>query len=272
MRRLVKWLLILSVVLGVLGVLVGGTVLAASWWRNHSMPKYLTAAVSRGRVETVVNSTGTVKPVRVVSVGAFTSGPIAEVKVDYNSVVRKNDLLALIDRRLLAAFVNHDRAALETQKADKTRVQALLEQARNNEDRARRLLAVNKDYISDTDMDQYHFTRITCEAQLNLALANIRQAEATLANSEANLEYTEIHSPEDGVIIERKVDPGQTVAASFQTPELFTIALELDKHVYVYASVDEADIGQIRGVQERQLRASPGATSPPNRQFSLTIR
>ena len=95
-------------------------------------------------------------------------------------------------------------------------------------------------------MDQFHFTRLTYEAQLNLALASIKQAEATLKNSEANLEYTEIRSPEDGVVIERKVDPGQTVAASFQTPELFTIALEMDKHVYVYASVDEADIGLIR--------------------------
>ena len=124
MRQLVKWLLILGVLLG---VLVGAMVLAVSWWRQRSLPRYLTAVVSRGRVETVVNSTGTVKPVRVVSVGAFTSGPIAEVKVDFNSPVKKNDLLALIDRRLLAAFVDRDRAALESQKAEKSRVEALLE-------------------------------------------------------------------------------------------------------------------------------------------------
>ena len=106
MRRFVKWLLILVVLLG---VPAGATVWAISWWQRHSVPKYLTATVSRGRVETIVNSTGTVKPVRVVSVGAFTSGPIAEVKVNYNSVVKKKDLLALIDRRLLAAIVDHDR-------------------------------------------------------------------------------------------------------------------------------------------------------------------
>jgi HlyD family secretion protein len=79
----------------------------------------------------------------------------------------------------------------------------------------------------------------------------IAQAEATLKNSEANLGYTEIRSPVDGVVIERKVDPGQTVAASFQTPELFIIAPEMDKHMYVFANVDEADVGEIRTAQKR---------------------
>jgi HlyD family secretion protein len=248
MRRILRRLLIFGVLAG---LVAAGTVPVVSWWQQHSVPKYLTATVSRGRVETVVNSTGTVKPVRTVSVGAFTSGPIAEVKVDFNSVVKKDDLLALIDRRLLAAAVDRDRAALDTQKAEKSRVEALLRQAQNNEDRARKLLAVNKNYISETEIDQYYFTRLTYESQRNLAQASIAQAEATLKNSQANLDYTEIRSPADGVVIERKVDPGQTVAASFQTPELFTIALEMDRHVYVFASVDEADIGLIRDAKER---------------------
>jgi HlyD family secretion protein len=248
MRQWLKRLLLLGVLAGLAAAVI---IPARSWWRNHSVPKYLTASVSRGRVETVVNSTGTVKPVRTVSVGAFTSGPIAEVKVDFNSVVKKNDLLALIDRRLLAAAVDRDRAALETQKADKLRVEALLKQAENNEERARKLLAINKDYISDTELDQFYYTRLTFEAQRQLVIAAIAQAEANLKNSQANLDYTEIRSPEDGVVIERKVDPGQTVAASFQTPELFTIALEMDRHMHVYASVDEADIGMIRQAQKR---------------------
>jgi HlyD family secretion protein len=232
------------------GLVAAIAVPVQSWWQQRSVPKYLTDTISHGRVETVVNSTGTVKPVRTVAVGAFTSGPIAEVKVDFNSVVRKNDLLAIIDRRLLAAAVDRDRAALETQKADKNRVEALLKQAENNEDRARRLFKVNKDYISETEIDQYHYTRLSLEAQRDLAIASIAQAEATLKNSKANLDYTEIRSPEDGIVIERKVDPGQTVAASFQTPELFTLAVEMDKHVFVYASVDEADIGMIRDAQK----------------------
>ena len=112
-------------------------------------------------------------------------------------------------------------------------------------------MAINKDYLAESDLDQYHFTRLSLEAQINLGQASIKQAEANLKNSEANLEYTKILSPVDGIVIDRKVDPGQTVAASFQTPELFTIAPDMEKHMFVFASVDEADIGQIRKAQER---------------------
>ncbi len=247
MRRLLTWLVIL-------GVLAGGASVAAqrtkSWWEERSLPKYLTVTVSRGRVETAVNSTGTIKPVLSVSVGAFTSGPISRVYVDFNSKVTKNQVLAEIDPRLLAAAVDRDRAAVESQQADLKRVEALLQQAKNNEQRARNLMAVNKDYLAETDLDNFHFTRMSFDAQIKLGLASIKQAEANLKNSEANLEYTRIVSPVDGIVIERKVDPGQTVAASFQTPELFVIAPDMDKFMYVYASVDEADIGQIRAAQE----------------------
>jgi HlyD family secretion protein len=247
-RRLLKWLLILGVLAG--GLATAGA-WAKSWWEQRLVPRYLTAKVSRGRVENVVNSTGTVKPVLSVSVGAFTSGPIAEVYVDFNSVVKEGELLALIDPRLLEAAVERDRAAVESQKADLKRVEALCQQAHNNEKRARQLMAINKAYLAETDLDQYYFTRLSYEAQINLAKASIKQAEASLKNSEVNLKYTKILSPVDGIVIERKVDPGQTVAASFQTPELFVIAPDMEKHMFVFASVDEADIGQIRTAQQR---------------------
>jgi HlyD family secretion protein len=248
MRWVPKRLLILAIIAA---VVVGITVQVRAWWQQHSVPKYLTATVSRGRVETVVNSTGTIKPVLSVSVGAFTSGPIAKVFVDFNSVVKKDQLLAIIDPKLFEAAVERDRAALESQKADLGRVEALLQQAKNNEKRARQLRAINQDYLSDTDLDQYYFTRLTYEAQVKLGQASIKQAEANLKNSEANLGYTKIVAPVDGIVIERKVDPGQTVAASFQTPELFIIAPEMEKHMYVFASVDEADIGDIHAAQQR---------------------
>jgi HlyD family secretion protein len=265
MRRLLKWLVIVGVLVG-LGA--AGTGPAVTWWQQRSLPRYLTSPVSRGRVETVVNSTGTVKPVRSVSVGAFTSGPIAAVYVDYNSEVKEGDLLARIDPRLLQATVDHDRAFVETQEADLKRVEALLQQAQNNEDRARKLLAINKDYLAGTDMDQYLYTRKSLEAQHRLGKAAITQAKASLKNSEANLGYTEIRSPVDGIVIERKVDPGQTVAASFQTPELFIVAPEMNQHMYVYASVDEADIGLIRSAQDSHqivkftVDAYPGVLFP----------
>jgi HlyD family secretion protein len=100
-------------------------------------------------------------------------------------------------------------------------------------------------------MDTYLYTRLQYEAQYRLGEAAIKQAEAQLANSKANLEYTKVLCPVDGIVIERKVDPGQTVAASFQTPELFIIAPDMDKHMYVFASVDEADIGQILAAKKR---------------------
>src|SRR5438270_6685463 len=130
MRRLLRWLLVLGFVAGGMSSVA---VPARSWWQQHSVPKYLTATVSHGRVETAVNSTGTVKPVRSVSIGAFTSGPIAEIYVDFNSAVKKDQVLALIDPRLLEAAVERDRAAVDSQKADLARVEALLQQAKNNE-------------------------------------------------------------------------------------------------------------------------------------------
>src|SRR5262249_16366060 len=158
------------------------------------------------------NSTGTVKAVRTVSVGAFTSGPIAKVNVNYNSVVHKGDVLAVIDERLLAATVERDRAAVEAQEADPGRIEALLKQAGENWNRREKLRKANPDYISDTEYDQFKYPPLTYEAQRKLAKATIRQAKANLRNSEDNLGYTKIVSPEDGVVIERKVDPGQTVA------------------------------------------------------------
>ncbi|CAN5309432.1 efflux RND transporter periplasmic adaptor subunit [soil metagenome] len=248
MRRLLFWLAILGVIGGSLAAAAGPM---AIWWKQKFATRYLTAPVTRGRVETVVNSTGTIKAVRSVSIGAFTSGPILAIYVDYNSPVKKGDMLARIDPKLLRAARDRDAAALLTTKAEVNRVEALLQQAKNNEKRAVNLRAVNADYISQNEMDQYHFAEVAAEAQVALAKASVAQAEATLKNSEANLGYTEITSPVDGIVIERKVDPGQTVAASFQTPELFIVAPDMEKHMHVFASVDEADIGLIRAAQEQ---------------------
>src|SRR5262249_4719750 len=203
------------------------------------------------RVVAVVNSTGTVKPVQTVLVGAFVSGPISKVLVDFNDEVKKGDLIAQIDRRLYEANVARDRAALATSKAQGERARADLQKARNDETRALALRAENKGFISDTEVDQFKFTRQALEAALAVAETTVLQAQANLETSEANLAYTEIRAPVDGIIIERKVDPGQTVAASFQTPELFTVAPDMRKEMRVFASVDEADIGLIRDAKAR---------------------
>lgn len=248
MRRLLKWLLILGIPLG--GFVALGFV-GMAYLKAKSVPRFTTAEITRGKIETVVNSTGPVKPVRSVTVGSFISGPIQEIKVDFNAKVTENELLARIDPRLQQAALDREKASLATAKADLARVEAQLQQAKNNEERALKLRKTNKEFVSEQEMDQLVFARKALDAQRDLSLANISQAEASVKNAETNMGYTEIRSPVNGIVIERKVDPGQTVASSFQTPEMFIIAPDMEKHMYVYASVDEADIGQIRKAQEQ---------------------
>jgi HlyD family secretion protein len=127
-----------------------------------------------------------------------------------------------------------------------------LQQATNDERRAESLRATNKDFVSDTEMDQFRFNKLSLAAQLKVSEANIKEAQANLANSKANLAYTEIRAPVDGIVIDRKIDPGQTLAAQFQTPELFIVAPDMKKEMYVMASVDEADIGLLRQAMEKK--------------------
>lgn len=247
MRRLIRWMMIL--------VVMGGAGWAAyepttRYLKERSRITYATAPVTRGRVVAVVNATGTVKPVREVQVGSFVSGPIEEIYVDFNDEVKKGDLLARIDPRLYEANVARDRALLATRKADVEQVRANLQRALNDERRSKALRAERKDFISDSEMDQYKFSRMALEAQLAVAETSVAQAQANLDNSEANLAYTRITAPVDGVVIDRKVDPGQTVASQFQTPELFTVAPDMREEMRVFANVDEADIGLIRAAQE----------------------
>jgi HlyD family secretion protein len=248
-----KFLLKAFVVLLVLGV--GGYFAwseVQAYWIARNKPVYRLAAVTRGEVIQVVNSTGTVQPVLRVQVGAVVSGPILNLYVDHNAKVRKGDLLAKIDPRIYKANAARDEATCATGRADVQRVTALLQQAKNDEARALKLRTKKADYVSDTEMDRLKFGRISFEAQLALAQAQVMQAEGNLLNSNANLSYTEIRSPVDGVVIDRKIDEGQSLAAQFQTPELFVVAPEMEKRMHVFASVDEADIGVIRQAQQQK--------------------
>jgi HlyD family secretion protein len=246
--RFLRWIAIVAV-LG--GAGYGFTLVPAGFWKRGSNSIYRELPVTHGKVVSVVNSTGTVQPVLSVQIGSFVSGPIQGTEVDFNDKVAKGDVLANIDPRLFKARVAQDEAGLAHRKADLARVAALLQQARNNERRALDLRKTKSSYISQAEIDQVTADRKSLEAQLDLAEASIQEAEAALSTSRTNLEYTVIKSPVDGVIIDRKIDPGQTVAAQFQTPVLFVIAPEMEKRMYVYAQVDEADIGLIRGAKER---------------------
>lgn len=258
-----------------LAVLVG--IIAAAWrpvqkyWRERNQPKFRTAEVDVGEIELVVNSTGTIQPVLSVQVGAFVSGPIAELNVEFNDEVEAGDVLAEIDSRIYDAAVARDQAALEIREAEIIRTQARLQQAINDEQRAIGLQSDNEDYISDSEMDQYRFARMALEAELVLAQAGLLQAEANLNNSLLNQSYATITAPVSGIIIDRKISPGQTLTSQFQTPELFVIAPDMREEMHVFASVDESDIGLIRQAQEAGQRVEFTVDAYPGELFTGTI-
>jgi HlyD family secretion protein len=240
-------------VLIVVGIL-GGISAAAygpaqKYLEERNKPRWRTQNVSKGDIAQTVNSTGKVEPIHRVSVGASVSGPISELFVDYNSKVVEGQLLARIDPRLYKSTVERDRAQLLTRQAEVARSEAQQQQAINDERRGAELKKGNRDFISEAELDQFRFVRMSRDAELLVAKANVDQAKAQLDNSLANLGYTDILSPCEGVVIEKKIDIGQTLAAQFQTPEMFVVAPEMDKRMHIYASVDEADIGMIRKAQ-----------------------
>jgi HlyD family secretion protein len=268
-RVTMKFPLKTAVAVVVLGAVGAAYPPLRTYWNERHRPRYRLAEVTRGPIVAVVNSTGTVQPEVSVSVGSFVSGPIEQVYVDFNAVVKKGDLLAKIDPRLYEANVARDEAVLATRKAERDRVAALLQQAANDLSRAEGLHKQN--LISDTEIDQFRFNHLSLKAQLAVAETSIDTALAGLENSLANLEYTEIRSPVDGVVINRKIDQGQTVAAQFQTPELFVVSPDLRTKMRVLASVDEADIGLVREAERRKLPVRFTVDAYPDDLFEATI-
>ncbi len=246
MKTLIKLLVVVGVLGGVGAALYGPT---KKYLEDRNRTQWRTQNVSKGDIAQTVNSTGKVEPIHRVSVGASVSGPISELFVDYNSKVVEGQLLARIDPRLYKSTVERDRAQLLTRQAEVARSEAQQQQAVNDERRGGELKKGNRDFISEAELDGFRFIRMSRDAELLVAKANVDQAKAQLDNSLANLGYTDILSPCEGVVIEKKIDIGQTLAAQFQTPEMFVVAPEMDKRMHIYASVDEADIGMIRKAQ-----------------------
>ena len=193
---------------------------------------YETATVTKGEISESVTATGSIEPVTEVEVGTQVSGIIDKIYADYNSVVTKGQLIAEMDRVTLQSEVASQRAAYNGAKAE-------YDYQKKNYERNRGLH--EKQLISDTDYEQsvYNYEK---------AKSNYESSQASLAKAERNLSYATITSPIDGVVINRAVEAGQTVASGFETPTLFTIAADLTQ-MQVVADVDEADIG---GVEEGQ--------------------
>jgi HlyD family secretion protein len=247
MKRFFFWMICLALVLAA----SFGAYRFRSKWGQPANGHCKTAPIGRGDVKLIVRSSGTIQPVQSVQVGSFVSGPIQKVFVDFNSRVTAGQILAQIDPRTYKANVAREEAGLAYRQAEVERAKVLLEQAGRDEQRALKLRAAKKTFISETEVDKYIADRKSLDAQLKVAEASVRESAASLASAQTNLDFTDIKSPVDGIVVDRKVDSGQTVASQFQTPVLFLVSPDLEKQIYVYASVDEADIGHIREAEKR---------------------
>ena len=206
-------------------------------------PRFVTEKVERRDVVQQVQSTGTVKPLTEVQVGAQVSGRVVKVHVDFNSAVKKGDLLAEIDPSLFGAQVSQSNAQLLAAEANLRRSEARLATAKITLARLRNLQAER--VASKAEVDQAEGEHDVAEADVGAAKAQIGQLRAQLSSAQTTLAYTRIYSPIDGVVINRAIEPGQTVASSFSAPVLFVIAQDLSQ-MQVLADIDEADVGQLR--------------------------
>jgi HlyD family secretion protein len=205
--------------------------------------KFRTEKIIRGDIEMSVTATGTVNPVTTVLVGTQVSGTIKNIYVDFNSPVKKGQLIARIDPALFEAQVNQARANLLLAKANLEKAQATSVDAKRTMERNKELLA--KSLIAQSDFDTAETNYETADASVSAAKSQVIQSDAALSSAETNLYYTKIVSPVDGIVVSRNVDVGQTVAASFQTPTLFSIAQDLTK-MQIDTNVAEADIGGVK--------------------------
>ena len=244
------WIIVAAV------VLLGGSVAFISLNRTAPIQNF-SAKVERGDINDVVEATGTINSVITVQVGSQVSGSIAKLYADFNSRVRKGDIVALIDPALLKGALLQATADLENAKANLAAAQANLEKAKaafvqTKADYERAVALTHEDVMSKQQLDLAKSNYDSANASVGAAQANITQAEAQVSQKQAavtvaqtNLDYTVIRSPIDGTVVARNVDIGQTVAASLQAPTIFTIAQDLTK-MWVYAKTDESDVDNIK--------------------------
>jgi len=216
--------------------------LVVRYTRNGSI-KYQTREITKETITQYVEASGTIKPINTVEVGTQVSGTVAKIYVDYNSKVKKGDLLAELDPSLFQANVDQSRAKLNNAKATYAKAKATLAYKKNNYERYKHLF--NKNYVSKDDVELALSNYLSAKAEVEAAAADVSAQSATLSNNLTNLGYSKITSPVDGTVITKEVDVGQTVAASFNTPTLFEVAKDLTK-MQIETSVSEADIGKVK--------------------------
>jgi HlyD family secretion protein len=209
--------------------------------------RYATVAIDRGDVVDLVGATGVLQAVITVQVGSQVSGTIQHLYADFNSTVKKDQVVARLEQSLFLARLNQAKANLASARAQVERSQAAIDDAKQKYDRSKELAA--KDLVPPSDLESARATYEGAVAQNTADKAAVKQAGAALNQAQVDLDHTVITAPVDGVVLARNVDVGQTVAASFQAPVLFVIANDLSR-MEVNASIDEADIGRVRVGQD----------------------
>jgi len=214
---------------------------------GDTVVRYKTAPVTRGDLTLTVTATGTLQPLNQVEVGSELSGTIASVEVDFNDEVKVDQVLARLDTTALTSRIAEG-------KASQQQALAMVEEAKATELEKRAALnrckeLAKKQLCSPNDLDTAEAAYARARASVSSARAQVAMAQAVLDGYETNLKKATIRSPINGIVLDRKVEPGQTVAASLQTPELFTLAEDLTRMELIVA-IDEADIGQIRDGQQ----------------------
>ena len=235
-KKIIAILIILAIIFGI-----------SIFMKQGKRVKYTSEPVERRTITQIVEATGTIEPVNTVDIGSQVSGLISNIYVDYNSEVKKGQLLAQIDTSLFEAQLQQSKANINNAQATLAQNQAVLEYDTKTYKRYKNLYARN--LVSKDDLDSAESSYKLDLAKVAASKATIMQAKANYDTAAANMRYTKIVSPVDGIVISKEVEVGQTVAASFQTPTLFTVAEDLTK-MRIETSVSEADIGKVKEGQE----------------------
>jgi HlyD family secretion protein len=247
-------------------LVIAGGVLWKFWSPGEAkaLSRFETEPVREGRLRVTVSATGTLKPVNQVDVGTEVSGIISEVSVDFNDSVKRGQILARLDASKLQAQKLQSEASLEVAKAEYVKAQTDVEDAKSNLERLKNAYRLSNGKVpAKQDLDTAEAKYQVNLAQVEVAKANITKAEAVLEANISELAKATIYSPITGIVLNRSVEAGQTVAASLQAPVLFTLAENLT-NMLLYVSVDEADVGQIKEAQSAEfiVDAYPDKTFP----------
>jgi HlyD family secretion protein len=248
--------------------MIAVAVIAATYYYRRDVaaeaPVFTTAEISRGDVISTVEATGTLEAVTTVQVGSQVSGAISALHADFNSEVRKGQIIAELDASLFQTQVEQAKATVVRLQADVDRARVQAADAALKLKRAHELF--DKQLIPATDLETAESTSRSADAAVKGAEAQVVQAQASLNQTQVNLSHTIIRAPIDGVVIARNVDVGQTVASSLQAPTLYIIARDLTE-MRVNASIDESDIGEIEPKQKVRFRVD----AYPNEMFTGTV-